>query len=185
MILSSATSSITGTMCCKKKMRKIILPWKNHSQFHELPSSSSECWQPKPSQGKLEKRPTKSCRFTTGPGYSGYTSMWIDFSQQKFSKVGYSNTKNTALFLKVASLKSWKCHFFPSICCALAGDIQFHHLDQRIQQSHPKEEPPTRQPEPIWVYHRGLLVKLCSSPFILWQMEEDETPARDRPRMES
>ena len=137
----------------------IILPWKNHSQFHELPSSSSECWQPKPSQGKLEKRPTKSCRCATGPG-TDYTSMWIDFSQQKISKVGYSNTKNTALFLKIASLKSWKCHFFPSICCALAGDIQFHHLDQRIQQSDP-----TRQPEPIWVYHGGVVGKAVQLPY--------------------
>ena len=91
----------------------IILPWKNHSQFHELPSSSSECWQPKPSQGKLEKRPTKSCRCATGPG-TDYTSMWIDFSQRKSQKLGTVTPKNTALFLKVASLKSWKCHFFPS-----------------------------------------------------------------------
>ena len=162
----------------------MILPWKNHSQFHELPSSSSECWQPKPSQGKLEKRPTKSCRFATGPGTDS-TSMWIDFSQRKIPKVGYSHTKNTALFLKVASLKSWKCQFFPSICCALAKDIQFHHLDQRIQQSHPKEKPPTRDLSQFGYTIGGLLVKLCSSPIILWQMEEDETPARVRPRMES
>ena len=72
----------------------------NHSQLHELPSSSSKCWQPKPSQGKLEKRPTKSCRFATGPG-TDYTSMWIDFSQQKSQKLGTVTPKTQHFFLKL------------------------------------------------------------------------------------
>ena len=148
----------------QKKIVENYFTLENHSQFHELPSSSSECWQPKPSQGKLEKRPTKSYRFATGPG-TDYTPMWIDFSQQKSQRLGTATPKTPHFFLKLRLSSPGNAIFFQPICCALAGDIQFHHLDQRIQQSHPNEKPPTRQPEPIWVYHGGFVGKAVQLPY--------------------
>ena len=87
--------------CVAKKNVENYFTLEKSLQFHELPSSSSECWQPKPSQGKLEKRPTKSCKLATGPG-TDYTSMWIDFSQQKSQKLGTFSCASLMTFIPTA-----------------------------------------------------------------------------------